>query len=326
MAAAPRRTIRAYRPLAPTTLAAMAPRTQTPKGQERDRALDARGGSTKRTTTFAANYVPLAGGRPSTALPYAAIRPARTMRQKCEEHDREACEVCKARKLGVRKCCAAGHHRKGYIRRKYGATRRTLYCLAHGQPACHSCRTHHKGTQHCCALGHHQGCPPRKYRRRPHAPERPPAVTDPIHVVISDDLGSDAPTTPPPPATTAMLATMQADKRPRAALPAVLGTLITTLSTSPGTLATSGRRLRAGNRGEAMGADSPLLARPRSGSIARDPRPKRHRVRSPPPPRHGNAAQCSAAQCSAAGGQAGNHRFESRYGLIFAGRPDITHN
>jgi hypothetical protein len=282
-------------------------------------------------------------------------------------HDRGACDVCKARKLGVRKCCAAGHHREGYVRRKYEATRRTLYCLAHGQPACHSCRSQHQGSQHCCALDHHQGFPPRKYRRRAHAPERTiaPAAADhlpivldgedvlgaplalavenPEHVVISDDYDSDAPCTQAderpraPPATKAPLQPPQGpaghsgalpaptgprqtpqrhqgpasrarappavtttptstsirmtpmthertDKRPRATLLAALDSLDTVLSTSPGTQASPSKRPRAGNRGEAMGADSPLLARPRSGNTAQDPQPKRHRgsVRCPP--------------------------------------------
>ena len=386
MAVAPRRSVRTYRPPAPTPLAALAPRVQAPNGQEGGRALDARGGSTKRTTTFAANYVPLAGGRPSTALPYAPTRPTRKIRQQCEEHDREACDVCKARKLGVRKCCAAGHHREGYVRRKYEATRRTLYCLAHGQPACHSCRSQHKGSQHCCALGHHLGFSPRKYRRRAHAPERPltPAAADapppssthvisdgeydslgaPLalsvgdnkHVVISDDSDCEAWSTPALLAMATPSATERADKRPRAppatavprqppqgpaghngalpastgprqipqihqgpasrarAPPAVTTTLTSTSirttslthertdkrpratplavpsscdavpSTSPETLPSPSKRPRAGNRGEAMGADSPLLARPRSGNTAQDPQPKRHRgsVRCPP--------------------------------------------
>ena len=204
---------------------------QAPGGQPKERALDARGGSSNRTNTFAADYVPLTGGRPSTALPYAAIRPMRKIRQECEGHGRAAYGVCKARKLRVRKCCAAGHHQEGYVRRKYVATRRTLYCLAHGQPACHSCRTQQKGSHHCCALGHHQGFSPRKYRRRPRDPGGPPtpddgdggAQTSGMVHVISDDSGDEALDTPPladvdtasATTTSTTSTTMQAYKRPR---------------------------------------------------------------------------------------------------------------
>jgi hypothetical protein len=82
----------------------------------------------------------------------------------------------------------------------------------------------------------------------------------------------------------------QTDKRPRATPLAVPSSCDAVLSTSPETLPSPSKRPRAGNRGEAMGADSPLLARPRSGSAAHDPQPKRHRgsVRCPPL-RHGNA-------------------------------------
>ena len=78
MAVAPKRLIRTYRPTTTTALAALAPGAQlmdrqAPGGQPKERALDARGGSSKRTITFAADYVPLTGGRTSTALPYAAI-------------------------------------------------------------------------------------------------------------------------------------------------------------------------------------------------------------------------------------------------------------
>ena len=82
MAVAPKRSIRTYRPTTPTALAALAPGAQlmdrqAPGGQPKERALNDRGGTSIRTITFATDYVPLTGGRPSTALPYAAIRPVR---------------------------------------------------------------------------------------------------------------------------------------------------------------------------------------------------------------------------------------------------------
>ena len=173
------------------------------------------------------------------------------------------------------------------------ATRRTLYCLAHGQPACHSCRTQQKGSQHCCALSHHQGFSPRKYRRRPRDPGGPPtpddgdggAQTSGMVHVISDDSGGKALDTPPladvgtasATTTRATSTTMQAYKRPRTIPLAAPSPWNPVLSTSPGTLMVPNKWLRAVNRGEAMGADSPLLARPRAGSFGQDPRIKRHR-------------------------------------------------
>ena len=175
------------------------------------------------------------------------------------------------------------------------ATRRTLYCLAHGQPACHSCRTQQKGSHHCCALGHHQGFSPRKYRRRPRDPGGPPAPDDGdgraqndpaaqtsrLVQVISDDSGSEAPRAPPLASTATLSAstTSQAHKRPRAIPLAVPSPRNPIPSTSPGTLMLMipSKRLRAANQGEAIGADSPLLTRPRAGSFGRDLRIKRHR-------------------------------------------------
>ena len=115
--------------------------------------------------------------------------------------------------------------------------------------------------------------------------DEPAAQTGRLVQVISDDSGSEAPRAPPlasvgttsATATPSASTTSQAHKRPRALPLAAPSPRNPVPSTSPGTLMTPSKRLRAGNRGEAIGADSPLLARPRAGSFGRDPRIKRHR-------------------------------------------------
>lgn len=233
--------------------------------------------------------------------------------------------MCKARKLGVRKCCAAGHHREGYVRRKYVATKRTLYCLAHGQPACHSCRTQQKGSQHCCALGHHQGHAPRKYRRRANAPPRPiipggddtrarTASSSVICVncsdeesqegphVISDDSDERAhalsrPTrvdTGPAVATSTTSKCTRTSKRLRTEDPPLASSSGQTTSTFPRIRTTPSKRPRAVNTGKVAGADSPRLSRPRAGAVAPSSVPKRRRgVVCPPDAQHNSATPVS---------------------------------
>ena len=102
-----------------------------------------------------------------------------------------------------------------------------------------------------------------------------------VHV-ISDDSGDEALDTPPladvgtalATTTSATSTTVQAYKRPRTTPLAALSPQNPVISTSPGTLMVPSKRLRAVNRGEAVGADSPLLARPRAGSFGRDPQIK----------------------------------------------------
>ena len=92
------------------------------------------------------------------------------------------------------------------------------------------------------------------------------ARTSGLVQVISDDSGSEAPDTPPlvDVGTTSATATptastsLQACKRPRTIPLAAPSPLTPVLSTSPGTLMIPSKRLRAGNRGETMGADSPF--------------------------------------------------------------------
>ena len=94
------------------------------------------------------------------------------------------------------------------------------------------------------------------------------AWTSGLVQVISDDSGSEAPDTPPladvgtasATATPTTSMSLQAYKRPRAVPLAAPSPRAPVLSMSPGTLMIPSKGLRAGNRRETMGADSPLLA------------------------------------------------------------------
>ena len=69
-----------------------------------------------------------------------------------------ACLTCLVRKRGVRNCCALGHHRPGYKKRRAPLQR----CLKHDMPPCPTCQRNTQGTCFGCAAGHHEG-----HRRKP---------------------------------------------------------------------------------------------------------------------------------------------------------------
>ena len=64
-----------------------------------------------------------------------------------------ACLTCLVRKRGVRNCCALGHHRPGYKKRRAPLQR----CLKRDLPPCPTCQRNTQGTRFCCAAGHHEG-------------------------------------------------------------------------------------------------------------------------------------------------------------------------